>query len=78
MLPRSGSTSRQEYLEYSELFQTAHATGRVDGHGIGGAKTRQFNTSIGFWLDGWIRRNCPPHVDPPEQFGRANSPMKPA
>jgi hypothetical protein len=47
----------QEYLEYSELFQTAHATGRVDGHGIGGAKTRQFNTSIGFWLDGWIRRN---------------------
>jgi hypothetical protein len=46
----------REILDYTEIFHDTRATGKVDGHGLGGHNTRQLDYGrIGFWLDGWVR-----------------------
>ena len=44
-----------EFLGYSEYFNDARATGKVDGHSVGGSRTTQYGGSIGYYLDGWVR-----------------------
>lgn len=53
--PEITSDESGEVLDYTEVFDTVRARGKVDGHRVRGPNTTQEDGRMGFWLDGWTR-----------------------